>query len=55
MSSAWSNSDHVDVLRFLAFSSRRDVELNTLALVEALVAAALDVRVVNKDVIALLA
>jgi hypothetical protein len=47
--------DHSDVLGFLAFSSGRDVELDTLALVKALVATALDVRVVNKNVVTLLA
>ena len=48
-------SDHADVLRFLALLAGSHVELDALALVEALVAVALDVGEVNEDVIALLA
>jgi hypothetical protein len=43
-----------DVLRFLAFTSGSDIELDMLALVQGLVASALNVRVVDEDVVALL-
>src|SRR6202035_3009156 len=49
------NSDHADVLRFLALLARGHVELDALALTEALVAVALDVGVMDEDVITLLA
>jgi len=48
-------SDDADVLGFLALSARCHVELDVLALVEALVALALNVGVMNEDVITLLA
>ena len=48
-------SDHADVLRFLALLAGCHVELDALALVEALVAVALDVGEMNEDVITLLA
>ena len=48
-------SDHANVLSFLALLAGCNVELDALALVEALVAVALDVGEVNEDVITLLA
>src|SRR5688500_1878494 len=45
---------NADVLRFLPLAARCHVELDALTLVERLVAAALDVRIVNEDVVALL-
>src|ERR1700753_155492 len=48
-------SDHADVLCFLALSTRSDVELDALTFVEALVALALDVGEVHENVVALFA
>ena len=45
--------DGSDVLCFLALASRSDVELDPLPLVKRAIAIALDVRVVDEDVIAL--
>ena len=47
-------SDDSDVLGFFALATRRSVELDLLALFERLVAAALDVGVVDEDVVLLL-
>jgi hypothetical protein len=48
-------SEDADVLSFLAFAAGANVELDAIALVERLVAIALDVGVVDEDVVALLA
>src|SRR3954451_2637718 len=46
-------SDRADVLGFLALPTGSDVELDTLTLVERLVAVALDVREVDEHIVAL--
>jgi hypothetical protein len=48
-------SEDADVLSFLAFAAGANVELDAIALVERLVAIALDAGVVDEDVVALLA
>src|SRR5436190_993057 len=48
-------SDGPDVLRFLALATGGDVELDLLALLQRAVAAALDVGVMDENVVALLA
>src|SRR6266516_3650940 len=45
-------SDGADVLGFLTLPARADVELDALAVLERLVPVALDLRVVDKDVLA---
>src|SRR3954471_7690454 len=45
------NSDHADVLCLVALAPRGHVELDVLALFERLVAVALNVRVVDEDVL----
>src|SRR5690349_16073504 len=50
-----TGSDHPDVLGLLALAARGHVELDLLALLEGLVAVALDVRVVDEDVVRTLA
>jgi hypothetical protein len=47
-------SDHTDVLGFLTLATRGDIELDTLALVERLIAVALDVGEMDEHVVALL-
>ena len=47
-------SDGSDVLGFLALSAGADVELHLLALFQRAVAAALDVRIVDEDIVTLL-
>jgi hypothetical protein len=51
----WSWSDDADVLRLFALPAGSDVELDTLPLIEGLVALALDVGEMDEDVVALLA
>src|ERR1700674_4673055 len=48
---ASATSDHADVLRFVTLAARGYVELDVLALFEGLVALALDVRVVDEDIL----
>src|SRR5204862_1294701 len=48
------NSDEADVLGFVALASGSDVGLDSLTLVEGLVPVALDVGVVDEDVVAIL-
>ena len=46
--------ENANVLRFLPLPPGRNIELDMLTLVEGLVAAALNVRVVDEDILALL-
>ena len=48
-------SERTDVLCFLAFAAGSNVEFDALALLQRLVAVALDVGIVNEDVFATLA
>jgi hypothetical protein len=48
-----SGSDGADVLGFLTLPARADIELDALAVLERLVPVALDLRVVDEDVLAL--
>jgi hypothetical protein len=52
--STTAKSGHTNVLSFLTLAAGRDVELDALALVERLVAAALDVGEVDEHVVAML-